>query len=92
MTNALDIQTMTRSDIDFAIAVAADEGWNPGTEDADAFYAADPDGFLIGRIDDRPIGCISAVKYPGGFGFVGFYIVVPPFRGQGYGIQLCALR
>ncbi len=32
---------------------AAREGWNPGLADADCFHAADPAGFLIGRIADR---------------------------------------
>ena len=34
------------------------------------------------------MGCISAVAYGQEFGFIGFYIVRPEFRGKGYGIQL----
>ncbi len=56
--------------------------------DADSFFAADPDGFLIGVLDDEPIACISAVSYDGRFGFIGFYIVVPGHRGEGYGIRI----
>ncbi len=82
------IRTMTRPDLDLAVEWAAAEGWNPGLHDADAFFATDPTGFFIGELDDQPIGCISAVRYGGAFGFVGFYIVREPFRGQGYGIQL----
>ncbi|MBI1375749.1 MAG: GNAT family N-acetyltransferase [Phycisphaera sp.] len=83
-----EIRTMTRGELDFAVDLAANEGWNPGLHDADAFYAADPDGYLVGLLDGEPIGCISAVSYEGVFGFVGFYIVVPEHRGKGYGIQL----
>ena len=32
---------------------AADEGWNPGNTDMQAFFATDPGGFLIGRITKR---------------------------------------
>lgn len=82
------IRPMSRSELDFAVDLAAAEGWNPGLYDADAFYAADPHGFLIGLLDGQPIGCISAVSYAGQFGFIGFYIVVPAQRGRGYDIQL----
>lgn len=82
------IRVMTRQEIGTAIDWAAAEGWNPGLHDADCFYAADPNGFLIGLIGDEPVGSVSAVKYDSSFGFVGFYIVKPGYRGQGYGIQL----
>lgn len=67
---------------------AADEGWNPGNTDALAFHAADPGAFLIGRLEGRPVACISVVKYGTGFGFLGFYIARPEARGKGYGIKI----
>ncbi|MBS3741895.1 MAG: GNAT family N-acetyltransferase [Candidatus Cloacimonetes bacterium] len=82
------IRTMNREDIDFAIDLAANEGWNPGLYDAGSFYAADSDGFLVGELKGEPIGTISAVRYDKTFGFLGFYIVKPDYRGQGYGLTL----
>ncbi len=82
------IRVMTRAEVDIAIAWATAEGWNPGLHDADCFAAADPNGFLIGLLDDEPIATISAVKYGDAFGFVGFYLVKPEYRGQGYGRQI----
>jgi GNAT superfamily N-acetyltransferase len=79
---------MARDEVRFAVDLAAAEGWNPGLRDAESFYAADPGGFLVGLLDDEPIGCISAVSYEGRFGFIGLYIVMPEHRGKGYGIQL----
>lgn len=79
---------MTRCDLDVAVAWAAAEGWNPGLHDADCFYAADPTGFLMGVLDGEPIASISVVKYGQTFGFVGFYIVKPEYRGLGYGFKL----
>lgn len=67
---------------------AADEGWNPGNTDSQAFFVADPGAFLIGRLDGKPVVCISVVKYGQGFGFLGFYIARPEVRGKGYGIQV----
>ncbi len=62
--------------------------------DADAFFAADPGGFLVGELDGAPIGCVSAVRYGHGFGFIGFYIVLPEYRESSYGMLLAraALR
>ncbi|GEA51714.1 N-acetyltransferase [Vibrio inusitatus NBRC 102082] len=82
------IQTMTRAEIDTAVEWAASEGWNPGLHDADCYYITDPDAFLVGYLDDEPIAVISVVKYDESFGFLGFYIVKPEYRGQGYGIQI----
>lgn len=85
---SLAIRAMNQDEIErLALDWAAQEGWNPGLDDAAAFHAADPAGFLVGELDGDPVGCISVVDY-GRFGFLGFYIVRPEFRGQGYGIQL----
>jgi len=88
------IRTMHRDEVEIAIAWAAREGWNPGLADADCFYATDPNGFLIGLLDDEPVATISAVRYGRSFGFIGFYLVTPACRGRGYGIRIwnAALR
>jgi GNAT superfamily N-acetyltransferase len=79
---------MARAELDIGIGWAADEGWNSGLHDGDSFHATDPGGFLLGRLDGEPIGMVSAVKYGSGFGFIGFYIVRPAWRGQGHGLAL----
>jgi len=79
---------MTRPELDTVVSWAAAEGWNPGLADANCFYATDPTGFLIGVLGGEPIAAISAVKYGNAFGFIGFYIVKPGFRGRGYGWQI----
>jgi len=86
MREQLRVGTASREDVDLMVEWAAREGWNPGLDDAAAFHAVDPEGFLVGRIGDEPVSCISVVAYPGGFGFLGFYIVAPHRRGQGHGI------
>lgn len=82
------IKTMNREEIDIAIGWAVKEGWNPGLHDAGCYHTADPNGFLIGLLGDEPIATISVVKYDKSFGFLGFYIVKPRYRGKGYGIQI----
>jgi len=82
------VRPMTRPELQMGLDWAAAEGWNPGLRDADSFHAADPGGFLLGLVDDEPVGMISAVRYGARFGFIGFYIVRPALRGRGYGIAL----
>lgn len=84
----IEISTMTRQDLEWALEMAAAEGWNPGLHDADAFYTADPDGFIVARSNGEPVGCVSAVDYAGEFGFIGFYIVRKDLRGRRVGIEL----
>lgn len=82
------ITTMTRREFGLAVDWAAAEGWNPGLHDAKCFYATDPSGFLMGLVEDEPVAVLSAVKYGETFGFLGFYIVKPAFRGRGYGLRI----
>jgi GNAT superfamily N-acetyltransferase len=82
------IRMMKREEVAFAMGLAACEGWNPGASDAECFYAADPNGFLIGELNGEAVGCASAVSYEGRFGFLGLYIVRPEFRGRGFGMRL----
>jgi hypothetical protein len=85
---AFDVSIMGAADVLRAADWAADEGWNPGLSDGVAFQSVDPAGFLVGRLDGTPVGCISVVRYGAAFGFLGFYIMTPKARGQGYGIRI----
>jgi hypothetical protein len=82
------IDTASADDVSRMAEWAADEGWNPGNTDALAFHAADPGAFLIGRLDGRPVACISVARYGTALGFLGFYIARPEARGKGYGIKI----
>lgn len=82
------IRTMTRADVDLAVAWARREGWNPGANDAECFYAVDPNGFFIGELNGEPVATISAVAYDDAFGFAGFYIVAPEHRDAGLGMAM----
>lgn len=88
MNTALQIRSMRRDELDLGIDWAVAEGWNPGLHDADSFHATDPGGFLIAHRGDEPVGMVSAVAYGAGFGFLGFYLVRPAWRGQGHGLAL----
>ncbi|MEU6121302.1 GNAT family N-acetyltransferase [Streptomyces sp. NPDC047123] len=65
---------------------AAREGWNPGLGDAPAFFAQDPDGFFLGRLDGEPVSAVSVVTYGDAYAFLGCYLVRPDQRGRGFGL------
>jgi GNAT superfamily N-acetyltransferase len=67
---------------------AADEGWNPGLDDAAPFLAADPDGFFSHAISDNPVAAISVVNHSDSFAFLGLYLCQPGHRGLGFGLRL----
>ncbi|MFG2549269.1 GNAT family N-acetyltransferase [Streptomyces sp. NPDC048581] len=80
---------VTRADLDDWPVVrgwAVDEGWNPGVADSAAFFAQDPEGFFIGRIDGEPVSAISVVNYGADYAFLGWYLVRRDVRGRGYGL------
>jgi GNAT superfamily N-acetyltransferase len=87
-TNDFSVRTMGFEELAFACDLAADEGWNPGLDDARVFFDTDPEGFLVALQKEKPVGCISAVSYDDTFGFVGFYIVRPEYRGGRIGVEL----
>lgn len=85
MTGSIVIRPLALSDVEQLLSWAKDEGWNPGLDDAAAFYVADPDGFLGCFVDGEMVAGISAVRYGSNFGFIGLYISHPDSRGKGYG-------
>jgi len=82
------VRAMARHEFDLAISWANSEGWNPGIHDAETFYLTDPQGFFVGIFDGEPVSSITAVAYNKSFGFLGFYIVRPPYRGGGFGTEI----
>ncbi|WP_264213111.1 GNAT family N-acetyltransferase [Leisingera thetidis] len=88
MQDSYQIRALTPAEIRTAVDWAAQEGWNPGHQDAACFAAVDPEGFRGGFLDGQMIACISVVNYGEAFAFLGFYIVAPQHRGQGFGLAL----
>lgn len=83
----MKIKTANLDEIQLMISWAASEGWNPGLQDAYSYHLADTGGFFVGYQDSQMVACISAVKY-GAFGFIGFYMVKPEYRGHGLGLKI----
>ena len=81
------IRAMTHR-ADTLVDWAANEGWNPGLNDAQIFWDTDPEGFIAAELGGELIGGGSIVSYAGRFGFMGFFIIRPDYRGRGLGRRL----
>lgn len=82
----LSVSRATLDDWQVVVGWAAAEGWNPGLRDGPSFFAQDPEGFFIGRVDGEPVSAISVVNYDEVYAFLGFYLVRPDLRGRGHGL------
>lgn len=84
-----DFRPATLHEVHLMLDWAADEGWNPGLDDAAAFHGSDPGGFFVATdTADQPVAAISVVNHTPNFAFLGLYIVRPEHRGQGIGLAL----
>lgn len=81
-------RTMTIEDLRMVLGWATEEGWNPGADDAEAFLAADPDGFFLAVEDGDPVAAISVVNHSQSFAFLGLYLCRPSHRGRGISYAL----
>lgn len=84
----MNIRGMAREELDTLVEWAAREGWNPGLDDAEVFWATDPDGFVAAEMDGELVGGGSIVTYGRRYGFMGFFIMRPDHRGRGLGDRL----
>ncbi|MGF6691618.1 GNAT superfamily N-acetyltransferase [Metapseudomonas resinovorans] len=92
MSIPLVIRNMLRPELDELVGWAAREGWNPGLHDAQLFWATDPEAYIAAEQDGELIGGGAITSYGGEFGFMGFFIIRPEFRGHGLGDRLWHAR
>lgn len=91
-TGTFSLRRLAPSEMGLLIDWMDREGWNPGLADAQAFAAADPEGFFVGELNGKPVACGAAVRYGDDFAFCGCYIVEPAHRHQGFGWALTLAR
>ena len=88
MDESIIVRHMLESDLDFAAACTANEGWTSQTRiEFEGFLAHDPEGCFVVQAGDRRIG-ICVATYYGTAGFLGEFIIVPKWRGRGIGRHL----
>ncbi|MDS9469436.1 GNAT family N-acetyltransferase [Paracoccus sp. MBLB3053] len=81
-------RNMRQEELPVILDWAASEGWNPGLDDANAFFETDPTGFFVADLDGNPVAAISVVNHDKHFSFLGLYICLRAYRGRGIGFAL----
>ena len=82
------IRQASAKDLDFVTHRAVMEGRPIGPYDNPSAFAFNPQGFLIGEVNGKPVGCINSITYPNHSSFVGRVLVDEQHRHKGYGQKL----
>jgi ribosomal protein S18 acetylase RimI-like enzyme len=81
------IDGFRHADVNAFLALAAEENWICGQWEFDFLLRCFPQGCLAMRMDDTPVGFITAIKY-GTSGWIGNLVVRRDLRGKGIGNTL----
>lgn len=87
-----EIRRMTQDELQRQVQWAADEGWEPGVNDAGIFWNLDPEGFLAIEEHGEFLGGGAIIRHSPAFGFMGLFIIDPAHRGRGLGTKLWMTR
>ena len=82
------IRRASAKDLDFVTRQAIMEGWPIGPYDNSSAFAFNPQGFLVGEVNGKLIGCTSSITYPNHHSFMGGMRVTEQYRCKGYGQKL----
>ena len=88
MRSLFNIRPIKYDDIPLLTKWAREEGFAPGEGDVSIYKNTDNQGIWIGSLGDKPIGCIAGIRYNEDYGFIGLFIVLEEYRGNGFGVQL----
>jgi ribosomal protein S18 acetylase RimI-like enzyme len=89
MSSNFVMATATRDELTEIVQMTIEEAhWRASYKIVDAWWALDPAGFFIGRVDGMLVSQICAIRYDDSYGFMGLYLVRESHRGKRFGISL----
>jgi ribosomal protein S18 acetylase RimI-like enzyme len=89
MSGTFAISTATRDELTEIVRMTIEEArWRASYKVVDAWWALDPAGFFVGRVDGELISQICAIRYDDSYGFMGLFVVRASHRGRRFGIRL----
>jgi GNAT superfamily N-acetyltransferase len=85
MANGVVCAPATNRDFAKVIEWAAQAGWNPGIDDASLLQSVAPRSVWIAVDRGVPVGAIAVIPWDSDRCFIGYFFVVPHYRGMGVG-------
>ena len=85
---ALAIDPLTEADLEAAVALSTEAGWNQTAADWRRLLDLAPHGCLAGRLDGRLVATATRVDYAGAARWIGMVLVASAWRGQGFGTAM----
>jgi len=82
---ALRFDPLTEADVDAAVALSAEAGWNQTPADWRRLLALAPHGCLAGRLEGELVATATRVDYGGAARWIGMVLVRKAWRGRGFG-------
>ena len=88
----VDTFTVSRAssldDLRWVISTCREEGWTTRGKDPECYFSADmSSNFFIGELEGKKISCIAVHEFGDRYCRIGNFIVVPQYRGKGYGLR-----
>jgi GNAT superfamily N-acetyltransferase len=84
----LHIRQMTLGDIDLAMSLKDQVGWNQTPDDIRRLVEYEPEGCFIAEVGGVPAGTISTTSYETKLAWIGMMLVLPDYRRRGIARQL----
>lgn len=84
----LHIRQMTAADIDCAMSLKDQVGWNQTPDDIRRLVEYEPEGCFIAEVDGTPVGTVSTTSYGTKLAWIGMMLVLPEYRRRGIARRL----
>ncbi|WP_436925616.1 GNAT family N-acetyltransferase [Halosimplex amylolyticum] len=84
----LDIRLLTGGDVEDALALSTQAGWNQVAADWKRFLDRSPDGCFAGTVDGELVATAAVVTYGESVSWIGMVLVDEDHRGRGHGTQI----
>ncbi|MFT4558396.1 MAG: GNAT superfamily N-acetyltransferase [Planctomycetaceae bacterium] len=84
----LHIRQMKLDDIDCAMSLKDQVGWNQTPDDIRRLVEYEPEGCFIAEIDRVPVGTVSTTSYGTKVAWIGMMLVLPEYRRRGIARRL----
>lgn len=84
----LEIRPLTANDLDEAVALSTQAGWNQLPADWERLLTCCPAGCFAGTVDGELVATTTVITYGTDISWIGMVLVDEAYRSQGFGTQI----